>query len=279
MLFHTCCSVTKLCPALCDPMDWSTSGLLLFHRLSVCSNSFPGVEDAIQPSGPLSPPTVSAFNPSQHQGLLKLQYSANMISMYTVVYCGICFIVVVWNWTLNFSDVCLYMYMWHAYMSIYMHVYVCFNVKYTKTCVCMYACSASLQLGPTLCEPMDWSPPGSSVHGDFPGKNTGVGYHFPPGNLSDPGIKRISLASPAGRPILYRWATGEAHTKHMPMYAILPYVLYTSHSLRTYTSQIFCEGHKLYISYSRKIPCSLPKSASVFDNYMHFYIINAKVDA
>ena len=28
-----------------------------------------------------------------------------------------------------------------------------------------------------LCEPMDCSPPGSSVHGNFPGKNTGVGCH------------------------------------------------------------------------------------------------------
>ena len=27
----------------------------------------------------------------------------------------------------------------------------------------------------TLCDPVDCSPPGSSVHGDFPGKNTGVG--------------------------------------------------------------------------------------------------------
>ena len=27
----------------------------------------------------------------------------------------------------------------------------------------------------TLCNPMDCSPPGSSVHGDSPGKNTGVG--------------------------------------------------------------------------------------------------------
>ena len=29
----------------------------------------------------------------------------------------------------------------------------------------------------TLCDPMDCSPPGSSVHGDSPGKNTGVGCH------------------------------------------------------------------------------------------------------
>ena len=30
---------------------------------------------------------------------------------------------------------------------------------------------------PTLCDPMDYSPPGSFVHGDSPGKNTGVGRH------------------------------------------------------------------------------------------------------
>ena len=29
----------------------------------------------------------------------------------------------------------------------------------------------------TLCDPMDCSPPGSSIHGDSPGKNTGVGCH------------------------------------------------------------------------------------------------------
>ena len=30
---------------------------------------------------------------------------------------------------------------------------------------------------PTPCNPMDWSPPGSSVYRDSPGKNTGVGCH------------------------------------------------------------------------------------------------------
>ena len=30
---------------------------------------------------------------------------------------------------------------------------------------------------PTLCDPSDCSPPSSSVHGDSPGKNTGVGCH------------------------------------------------------------------------------------------------------
>ena len=33
------------------------------------------------------------------------------------------------------------------------------------------------QLWPTICNPMDCSPPGSFFHGDSPGKNTGVGCH------------------------------------------------------------------------------------------------------
>ena len=36
----------------------------------------------------------------------------------------------------------------------------------------------SAQSCPILCDPMDCSPPGSSVHGIGHGKNTGVGYHF-----------------------------------------------------------------------------------------------------
>ena len=33
------------------------------------------------------------------------------------------------------------------------------------------------QLSPTLCDPMDSSLPGSSVHGDSPSQNTGVSCH------------------------------------------------------------------------------------------------------
>ena len=33
------------------------------------------------------------------------------------------------------------------------------------------------QLCPTLCDPMDYSPPCSSVHGDSPGKSIGVGWN------------------------------------------------------------------------------------------------------
>ena len=40
------------------------------------------------------------------------------------------------------------------------------------------ACANLLQLYPTLCDPMDCSLPGFSVHGDSPDKNTGVGCRF-----------------------------------------------------------------------------------------------------
>ena len=38
-------------------------------------------------------------------------------------------------------------------------------------------CAKLLQLCLILCEPMACSPPGSSVHGDSPGKSTGGGFH------------------------------------------------------------------------------------------------------
>ena len=48
---------------------------------------------------------------------------------------------------------------------------------------------------PTLCNLMDCSPPGSSVHGDSPGKITGVGCHaLLQGNLPNPGIEPRSPA-------------------------------------------------------------------------------------
>ena len=46
------------------------------------------------------------------------------------------------------------------------------------------------QLCPTLCDPVDCSPPKSSVHGDSPGKKTEVGDHvLLPGDLPNPGIE------------------------------------------------------------------------------------------
>ena len=45
-------------------------------------------------------------------------------------------------------------------------------------CAAITLSALLLQLCLILCDPMDYSPPGFSVHGDSPGKNTGVGCHF-----------------------------------------------------------------------------------------------------
>ena len=42
---------------------------------------------------------------------------------------------------------------------------------------CFHCCLVAKSC-PTLCNPVDCSPPGSSVHGDSPGRRTGVGFHF-----------------------------------------------------------------------------------------------------
>ena len=55
-------------------------------------------------------------------------------------------------------------------MYIYTHIH-------TYLCVCVCVCVLVTQLCLTLCDPMDCSPPGFSVHGDSPGKNTGAGSH------------------------------------------------------------------------------------------------------
>ena len=45
--------------------------------------------------------------------------------------------------------------------------------NFRKMCLLCLATHSCL----TLCKLMDYSPPGSSVHGDSPGKKTGVGCH------------------------------------------------------------------------------------------------------
>ena len=48
---------------------------------------------------------------------------------------------------------------------------------YTHTHTYTHMLCLVVQLCLTLCNPMDYSPPGSSVHGNSPGKYTGVGCH------------------------------------------------------------------------------------------------------
>ena len=63
-------------------------------------------------------------------------------------------------------------------------------VQYMCRRVCAQSCL-------TLCDPMDCSPPDSSVHGISQARILEWVAIPPPGNLLDPGIEPVSLASPA----------------------------------------------------------------------------------
>ena len=52
------------------------------------------------------------------------------------------------------------------------------DLKLSQYCLLIsYVLCLVAQSCPALCDPMECSPPGSSVHGDSPGKITGVGCH------------------------------------------------------------------------------------------------------
>ena len=62
--------VSQSCLTLCDPMNRGTPGLPVHHQLPESTQTHVRrVDDAIQPSHPLSAPSPAAFSLSQHQGL------------------------------------------------------------------------------------------------------------------------------------------------------------------------------------------------------------------
>ena len=70
--FHQVSSVYQSCLALCDPMDCSRPGLPVHHQLPEFTQTHVHrVGDAIQPSHPLSSPSLPAFSLSHYQGLFK----------------------------------------------------------------------------------------------------------------------------------------------------------------------------------------------------------------
>ena len=61
-------SVAQSCPTLCNPMNRSMPGLPVQNYLPESTQThIHQVSDAIQPSHPLSSPSLPALNPSQHQ--------------------------------------------------------------------------------------------------------------------------------------------------------------------------------------------------------------------
>ena len=76
-------SVAQSCPTLCDPMNCSTPGLPAHHQLPEFTQTHVHrVRDAIQPSHPLSSPSLPAPNPSQRQSLFQWVSSSHEVPKY-----------------------------------------------------------------------------------------------------------------------------------------------------------------------------------------------------
>ena len=101
-----CCSVTKSCLTLCDPMNYSRPGVPALHYfLEFAQTQVHWVDDAIQLSHPLLPTSPPALNLSQHQGLSNesalqirwpkywsFRFSINLTNEYS----GLIFFIIVW---------------------------------------------------------------------------------------------------------------------------------------------------------------------------------------
>ena len=76
---HT--AFTQSCLTLCDPMNCSTPGLPVHHQCPESTQTHVHrVDDAIQPSHPLSSPSPPALNLSQHQGPFKWVSSSHQVT-------------------------------------------------------------------------------------------------------------------------------------------------------------------------------------------------------
>ena len=70
--FSSVQSFSRVFALLCDPMNRNMPGLPVHHQLPKSTQTHVHrVDDAIQPSHPLSSPSPPALNLSQHQGLFK----------------------------------------------------------------------------------------------------------------------------------------------------------------------------------------------------------------
>ena len=207
-------SVTQSCPTLWDPMDCSTPGFPVFHYLlEFAQTHVHWVSDAIQPSHPLSPPSPLAFNPSQHQGLfqwvssshqvakvLELQHSSFqwILSVYFLVDHFLCARELLkwptWIITFNSQNNPMKYYYYH-FRFIDEEIWSKYVSQAHKNTACM--CAKSIQSCPTLWDPMDCSPPGSSVHRILQARILEWVAEPSSRGSSNPGIKPISLESSA----------------------------------------------------------------------------------
>ena len=80
-LLYCCCSITKSCLTLCNPMNWSMPGFPALQYLpELAQTHVHWVSDTIKPSHPLSPPSPLALSLSQHQVLFQSGSSLHQVA-------------------------------------------------------------------------------------------------------------------------------------------------------------------------------------------------------
>ena len=125
------------------------------------------------------------------------------------------------------------------YISIYISVsvYKLVSISYIYTCMLIHIAKSC----PTLYDPTDCSPPGSSAHGIFPRQEYWSGLPFPsPGDLPDPGIEPVSPDSPALAGKLF---TTEPPGKPMIVYLDLYlYIFIYTHKLNIQKTKIMASS-------------------------------------
>ena len=92
--------------------------------------------------------------------------------------------------------------------TVQKHQFFYTRLLYGSTLTSIHVLGFGAKLCLTVCDPMKCSPPGSSVHGDSPGKNIGVGCHPSLRGSSQP-RDRTQVSHIAGR-FFTNWATKEA---------------------------------------------------------------------
>ena len=79
-------SVAQSCPTLCDLMSYSIPGFPVHHQLlELAQTHVHWVSDAIQPSHPLSSPSLPTFNLSHFQGLFQWISASHQVAWKYIV--------------------------------------------------------------------------------------------------------------------------------------------------------------------------------------------------
>ena len=77
-IFCCCCSVTKLCPTLCSPMNWNWPGFPVLHYLLEFTQiHVHWFDDAVQPSHlqfPASPPAFSSIRDFSNESAIHIRW-------------------------------------------------------------------------------------------------------------------------------------------------------------------------------------------------------------